>query len=263
MRIVNGSRTPGGLMTVTVSTPDRAGVPGDGERYTIEELARRVGMSARNVRAHQARRLLAPPVRVGRTVYYDAGHVRRIEAIKALQRQGFNLVAIDAILGTQSADPETDQLATMLRRLGAEQPALVYALTQHGVVGRADDGTVRTVRPRALRAALELRRGGVPTVPSLQILAEVLDALRDVTDELVRSTCVRLLAARRSPEPAGATSWEQYERDTVVFTQCLVGLFTEAFRLTVENHGRAAADLMAGPGDLDFDLDESELVDNG
>jgi DNA-binding transcriptional MerR regulator len=251
-------------MTATVSTPDRTAAPPDGERYTIEELARRVGMSARNVRAHQARRLLAPPVRVGRTAYYDAGHVRRIEAIKALQRQGFNLVAIDAILGTQDADPDTDQLAALLQRLGLDHPALVYALIQHGVVGRAGDGTVRTVRPRALRSALELRRGGVPTLPSLQILADVLDALRDRTDELVRSTCRRLVAARRSAGPSAGTSWEQLEQDTVVFTQCLVGLFTEAFRLTVENHGRAAAaDLMAGPGDLDFDLDESELVDNG
>ncbi|GIE91021.1 MerR family transcriptional regulator [Actinoplanes regularis] len=250
-------------MTATASTPDRTTIPPAGERYTIEELARRVGMSARNVRAHQARRLLAPPIRVGRTAYYDAGHVRRIESIKALQRQGFNLVAIDAILGTQSADPDTDQLATLLQRLGLDHPALVYALMQHGVVGRADDGTVRTVRPRALRSALELRRGGVPTLPSLQILADVLDALRDRTDDLVRSTCRRLVDARRAPGESGGT-WEQLEQDTVVFTQCLVGLFTEAFRLTVENHGRAAAaDLMAGPDDLDFDLDESELVDNG
>ncbi|GAA0587176.1 hypothetical protein GCM10010172_85350 [Paractinoplanes ferrugineus] len=233
------------------------------ERYTIDELARRVGMSARNVRAHQARRLLAPPVRIGRTAYYDAGHVRRIESIKALQRQGFNLVAIDAILGTQNADPDTDQLATLLQRLGLDHPALVYALVQHGVFGRADDGTVRTVRPRALRSALELRRGGVPTLPSLQILADVLDALRDRTDDLVRTTCRRMVDARRTPGGGGGT-WEQLEQDTVVFTQCLVSLFTEAFRLTVENQGRAAAaDLMAGTGDLDFDLDESELVDNG
>jgi DNA-binding transcriptional MerR regulator len=245
-------------MTATMTPPA-------GERYTIEQLARRVGMSARNVRAHQARRLLAPPVRVGRTAYYDAGHVRRIESIKALQRQGFNLVAIDAILGTQSSDPEADQLAAMLQRLGLDHPALVYALIQHGVVGRADDGSVRAVRPRALRSALELRRGGVPTLPSLQVLAEVLDALRDRTDDLVRSACRRLIDARRTPEGAGGT-WEELEQDTVVFTQCLVGLFTEAFRLTVENHGRtAAADLMARPGDADFelDLDESELVDNG
>lgn len=251
-------------MTATVSTPDRTAVPPGGERYTIEELARRVGMSARNVRAHQARRLLAPPVRVGRTAYYDAGHVRRIEAIKALQRQGFNLVAIDAILGAQSAGPDTDQLAALLQRLGIEHPALVYALVQHGVVGRADDGTIRTVRPRALRSALELTRGGVPTLPSLQVLTEVLDALRDRTDDLVRSTYRRLVDARRTPEGSGSLSWEQLEQDTVAFTQCLVSLFTEAFRLTVENHGRAAAaDLMAGPGDLDFALDESELVDNG
>jgi DNA-binding transcriptional MerR regulator len=251
-------------MTVAVTTPDRAGSPPDGDRYSIEDLARKVGMSARNIRAHQARRLLEPPVRIGRTAYYDAGHVRRIEAIKALQRQGFNLVAIDAILGTQDADPDSDKLAALLQRLGTEHPALVYALSQHGVIGRTEDGTVRTVRPRALRSALELHRSGVQTVPSLQILTEVLDSLRHLTDDLVRSTCLRLLAVRRTPDPAGVTSWEQFDEDTVMFAQSMVSLLTEAFRVTVENHGRAAAaDLMTGPGDLDFSLDETSLIDNG
>lgn len=252
-------------MTVTVSLPSHTGNPPDSERYTIEELARRVGMSARNIRAHQARRLLAPPVRIGRTAYYDAGHVRRMDAIIALQRQGFNLVAIEAILGTQDADPDSDKLAAMLQRLGAEHPALVYALTQHGVIGRTDDGTVRTVRPRALRSALDLNRSGVQTVPSLQILTEVMDALRQTTEDLVRSTCARLLAARRTPDPAAATTtWEEFDQDTVVFAQCLAGLLTEAFRVTVENHGRvAAADMLSGPGDPDFSLDEFEVFDNG
>src|SRR5690242_16776946 len=66
----------------------------EGPRYTVEELAAKVGMSPRNIRAHQTRSLLGPPVRRGRTAYYDDSHVRRLEAIKSLQRQGYNLVAI-------------------------------------------------------------------------------------------------------------------------------------------------------------------------
>ncbi|GGL04365.1 MerR family transcriptional regulator [Mangrovihabitans endophyticus] len=251
-------------MTVTMSTPDRTGSRPGAERYTVEELARTVGMSPRNIRAHQARRLLAPPVRVGRTAYYDAGHVRRMEAIKALQRQGFNLVAIEAILGAQGAEADSDKLAAMLQRLGTDHPALVCALSRHGVVGRTEDGTVRTVRPRALRSALELQRSGVQTVPSLQILTEVLDTLRHLTDDLVRSTCARLLSARRGTGDAAATSWEQVDQETLALTQSMVGMLTEAFRVSVENHGRtAAADLMAGGADAGFTMDESELVDNG
>src|SRR5947208_1701520 len=45
--------------------------------YTVDELAARVGMSARNIRAYQARELLPPPRRVGRSGYYSEAHVRR------------------------------------------------------------------------------------------------------------------------------------------------------------------------------------------
>jgi DNA-binding transcriptional MerR regulator len=252
-------------MTATAPRTGLADRQPDGDRFTIEELARRVGMSPRNIRAHQARRLLAPPVRIGRTAYYDISHVRRMEAITALQRQGFNLVAIDAILGAQGADPDSDKLAAMLQRLGAEHPSLVYALSRHGVIGRTEDGTVRTVRLRALRSALDLNRAGVQTVPSLQVLAEVLDSLRYVADDLVRSTGARLLSLRHRQAGADVNSWEQLDQDTVVFAQSLVGLLTEAFRMTVENYGRnAVADLMAAARlDLDLSLDEAGPVDNG
>ena len=44
-------------------------------------------MSARNIRAYQARRLLAPPVRAGRNAYYGEAHVHRLQEIQALQRE--------------------------------------------------------------------------------------------------------------------------------------------------------------------------------
>jgi DNA-binding transcriptional MerR regulator len=250
-------------MTVTASGVGRADQSPETERYTVEELARKVGMSPRNIRAHQARKLLAPPVRVGRTAYYDGAHVRRMEAIKALQRQGFNLAAIDAILGVQGPSPDSEKLAGLLQRLGAEHPSLVYALSRHGVIGRTEDGTVRTVRPRALRSALDLRQAGVQTVPSLQVLSEVLDSLRHVADEMVQATSARLRALTHRAAGA-ATSWEQLEQDTMVFTQALVGLLTEAFRVAVENHGRSAmADLMVDDLDLDMQIDDGTALDNG
>ena len=102
--------------------------------YTIETLAALVGMSPRNIRAHQARKLLAPPVRRGRSAVYDDSHLRRLEAIKSLQRKGFNLVSIEAILGTGGNDPGRDALAALVQRLNIDHPALVYALSRHGVL---------------------------------------------------------------------------------------------------------------------------------
>src|SRR3954453_9797133 len=61
---------------------------------TIDELAQRTGMTVRNIRAHQSRGLLPPPEVRGRTGYYGAEHLARIELIREMQGQGFNLEAI-------------------------------------------------------------------------------------------------------------------------------------------------------------------------
>jgi DNA-binding transcriptional MerR regulator len=70
-------------VTVTVTSDD--------DELTIDELARRIGMTVRNIRAHQSRGLLPPPEVRGRTGYYGADHVARLELIQELQAEGFNL----------------------------------------------------------------------------------------------------------------------------------------------------------------------------
>jgi MerR HTH family regulatory protein len=60
-----------------------AAEPGEGE-MTIRELAERTGMTVRNIRAHQTRGLLPPPVVRGRTGYYDEEHVARIELTREM-----------------------------------------------------------------------------------------------------------------------------------------------------------------------------------
>ena len=84
---------------------------------TVDEFGRRVGMSARNIRAYQARQLLPPPVRRSRTAYYHEGHIRRLETIRELQRRGYNLVSITAILGLHDMRAEDDQFDRLLAQL--------------------------------------------------------------------------------------------------------------------------------------------------
>ncbi|MFJ2272211.1 MerR family transcriptional regulator [Streptomyces sp. NPDC087849] len=52
-----------------------------------------------DIRAHQSRKLLHPPIRKGRACYYDETHVQRLRYIISLQRQGSNLVSIAALIG--------------------------------------------------------------------------------------------------------------------------------------------------------------------
>src|SRR3954465_15442317 len=65
---------------------------------TIDELAERPGMTVRNLRAHQSRGLLPPPEVRGRTGFYGAEHVARLELIRTLQDDGFTLESIRRLL---------------------------------------------------------------------------------------------------------------------------------------------------------------------
>ena len=66
--------------------------------YTIDELAQATGMTTRNIRAHQSRGLLPPPVVRGRTGYYGDEHAARLRLILRMQADGFNLGAIRRVL---------------------------------------------------------------------------------------------------------------------------------------------------------------------
>lgn len=80
---------------------------------TIDELARRVDMTARNIREWQTNGLLPPPQRRGRVGIYTDDHLARIERIKSLRAQGFPLDISRRILD-QSAEsaPEVRRLAS-------------------------------------------------------------------------------------------------------------------------------------------------------
>jgi len=202
------------------------------ERYTIEQLARSVGMSPRNIRAHQTRKLIDPPVREGRTAYYDGRHLRRLETIQSLQEQGFNLVAIEAILcGSDGSAP--DDLTPVLHGVDVEDPRLISALCAHGVVGRAADGSVLALQGRMLRSALDLDSAGLAPAQSLRVLVEVLDSLRTVADALGQEANARILALRSIS--AVPVAWDPVDRDDDGAVRGLADLFMEAFRLTMGN----------------------------
>ncbi|MGH9079634.1 MAG: MerR family transcriptional regulator [Acidimicrobiales bacterium] len=70
---------------------------------TIDEFARRAGTTGRQVRALQSRGLLSHPVLIGRTGFYDAGQLDRLQAILRLQREGFSLAGIAVLLRASDA----------------------------------------------------------------------------------------------------------------------------------------------------------------
>ena len=187
---------------------------------TIDELARRVGMTARNVRAHQTRGLVPPPSLRGRTGYYGPEHVARLELIRDLQEQGFNLEAIKRLLERTRAESMGDALdfaRALVEPFGDEQPTVLEGqelaqrwgdeltpeleerLRRVGFVRDLGDGRWEVRSARLQRAADELAALGVP----LERAAEITEVLR-AHSEAVAATFVELFLDH---------VWRPFERD--------------------------------------------------
>jgi DNA-binding transcriptional MerR regulator len=73
------------------------------ESMSITELAEAASMTPRNIRAHQSKGLLFPPVISGRVAHYSGAHLARLQLITSLQREGFTLAAINRLISTPSS----------------------------------------------------------------------------------------------------------------------------------------------------------------
>jgi DNA-binding transcriptional MerR regulator len=170
---------------------------------TIDELAQRTGMTVRNLRAHQSRGLLPPPDVRGRTGYYGQEHTARVELIKELQADGFNLEAIrrlienaggsteDVLRFTRTARaafdaevPEVSTIGDLAEQWGdAGSPELLERAVSLGLLRMLGEGRVEERSPRLGRAGAELSRLGIPTERSL----DVLESLRRHADGVART----------------------------------------------------------------------------
>ncbi|MEO5661706.1 MAG: helix-turn-helix domain-containing protein [Nocardioides sp.] len=84
---------------------------------TLDELTERVSMSVRNIRFYTTKGLVPPPVRRGRSGYYSADHVARLELVRELQEHGFTLSAIKGYIDRIPADATPSDIALHLSLL--------------------------------------------------------------------------------------------------------------------------------------------------
>jgi DNA-binding transcriptional MerR regulator len=172
-------------------------------KMTIGELARRTGMTVRNIRAHQTRGLLPPPEVHGRTGYYNEDHVARIELTREMQAEGLNLEAIRRVLETsEGSSREMVDFARALRapfedetpeifdeqELAADWGVdeLDYKLVDRaeklGIMRRLPDGKIEAISPRLQRAGTALVELGV----SAQAAVETAEELRRCSESVAR-----------------------------------------------------------------------------
>jgi DNA-binding transcriptional MerR regulator len=167
--------------------------PPDG-MMTIGELARRTGMTVRNIRAHQTRGLLPAPEVHGRTGYYNEDHVARVELTREMQAEGLNLEAIRRVLEStedstteiidfaravrapfEEETPEIFERGELAQIWGAREldPELLARGEKLGILRELPDGKIEALSPRLQRAGGALVELGVSPDAALDLAAKL------------------------------------------------------------------------------------------
>lgn len=107
---------------------------------SLEELTARVGLPVRTIRFYTSRGLLPAPLKRGRSAYYAADHIARLELVRELQNHGFTLAAIEGYLARIPADASPETIALHRTLLAPWMPDLHEDLTR-------DELETRTGRP--------------------------------------------------------------------------------------------------------------------
>jgi DNA-binding transcriptional MerR regulator len=225
---------------------------------TIDELARRTGMTVRNIRAHQSRGLVPPPQVRGRTGFYGDEHVSRIQLIQELQADGFNLESIRKLLdgagGSSSEvldfsrtlrapfedeEPEILDEEEMAERWGGALDKTVMARSEKlGLLRDLGDGRYEILSPRLQRAGIELAKLGVGPDKALEVAAQVRTSARRVSrvfvDVFLENVWQPFNEAGR-PEEDWPKVRDALERLRPLASEALLAIFQQVMSETVED----------------------------
>ena len=179
----------------------------DERDLTIDELAREVGLSVRNLRSHQARGLLPPPEVRKRVGYYGPEHVARVRLIQELQAEGMKLEGIKRLLDESGATSagllrvkhaaeafESDEPSEIVSleelgekfAVGEESLALIKRAVKLGLLTPVGDELYEVQSPSLMAAAEEVVARGISLPHALDLLADLQRYSRIVSEKLVR-----------------------------------------------------------------------------
>jgi len=234
-----------------------ADADGGDASLTIDELARRTGMTVRNIRAHQSRGLVPPPKVRGRTGYYGDEHLERIELIQELQADGFNLESIRKLL--EGAGGSSSEVLNFSRTLRApfedEQPEilteeefaerwggpldsrLMERTEKLGLLRDMGDGRYEILSPRLQQAGLELAALGVPPAVALDVVSQVRTSARRVSRVFIDLFLERVWKPFNDagrPEEDWPKVRDALERLRPLASEALLVIFQQVMSETVE-----------------------------
>lgn len=208
-----------------MSRQKKGGKATDG-KMTISELARRTGMTVRNIRAHQTRGLLPPPEVNGRTGYYNEEHVARIELTREMQAEGLNLEAIRRVLeSTGGSSKEMVDFARAVRAPFEDETPEIFDAVELAASWRVD-----RVEPKLLRHSEELG-----------ILRELPDGKIEAISPRLHRAGIALIELGVSPE-AGLATADKLRRDAEGAARAYVDLFVKEIWEPFDKAGRPEED---------------------
>jgi DNA-binding transcriptional MerR regulator len=177
--------------------------------FTIEQLAQESGLSVRNIRSHQARGLLPPPLVRRRIGYYGNEHLERLRVIGELQTEGLNLKAVKQLL--EDADGTVERLLSLRRSIpepvapeqpevlreselearldaaGSDRPKLVRRLEEYGYVASIAAGHYEVTSPALLEVLESLLARGIAPSHVVDLVSSIHDHAGTVARRLTRS----------------------------------------------------------------------------
>lgn len=109
----------------------------DDELLTLDELTQRTGLTVRTVRFYTTKGLVPPPIRRGRSGYYSAIHIARIELVLELANHGFTLSAIERYVTGIPDDASPEDIALARTMLAPWQSDLPVEMDRAGLETRA------------------------------------------------------------------------------------------------------------------------------
>ncbi len=228
----------------------------EGGELTVEQLAFETGMSVRNIRNHQSRGLLPPPEVRARIGYYGPQHVARLRLIQEMQAEGYNLKAIQRLIGDHGASadrfiemrravsaphegeaPEVLTVEELGERMGPGDQKLIDKAVKLGVLIPLGDGRFEVPSPSLLRAAEEVVGRGVSLAAAVNTIEKVHRSAASASHAFVKLFLDELWEPFDSagrPADRWPEVTESIERLRPLAAQTLVALFRQTMTAEVE-----------------------------
>ena len=181
---------------------------------TLDDLTERVGMSVRNIRFYTTKRLVPPPLRRGRSGFYTADHVTRLELVRELQEHGFTLSAIKGYVDRIPDDATPSDIALHLSLLtsitGDSEVDVHTGLVGIGVPTSAAEACAEVYARHGQQVADELSEIVRTHVwPAVRDAGGDIDALRELVHRLKPLTIAGLVSAYEQAMDASTDSYER------------------------------------------------------